>query len=147
MLLNNLNGEFLSFALNLAHFSKQENAPICDLPRFLLSNESMVHATTIMFVSYSAAAEHLLPNMIRIIFVFVGLLGNTSLFLAKHALELLSCSLLFLCLQNVSIQVVSYFVFQYLPKNACIFKNSSDGFGRMMSNTENIFRQMSYPKI
>lgn len=56
-----------------------------------------------MFVGHSAATKHLLAHVIRVVLVLVGLFGDTNLFLTEHTLELLSCSLLFLRFQYISI--------------------------------------------
>ena len=56
-----------------------------------------------MFVGHSAATKHLLTYVIRVVLVLVGLFGDTNLFLTEQALELLSCSLLFLRFQYISI--------------------------------------------
>ena len=63
----------------------------------------MVHAATTVLVGHSAATKHLLTNVIRVVLVLVGLLGDANLFLAKHTLKLLGCSFLFFRLQNIRI--------------------------------------------
>ena len=65
----------------------------------MLPDKAMVHTATAMFVGHSAATKHLLTYVIRVVLVLVGLFGDTNLFLTEQALELLSCSLLFLRFQ------------------------------------------------
>ena len=67
------------FSLNLAHFTQQKNAAVRNFPRFLLSDKSVVHAIVTMFVRNSAATKHLLANMLKIVLVLIGLLGDSSL--------------------------------------------------------------------